>query len=105
MSLLPTDPNRCRVRFLEQLLTEATAAYWDRRAQTFEACRPSPADYPGRAGRAALRARDQRCREVAEACRHHAELIRDEGLHGAARMAYEALAEANNGDNTPAGPR
>lgn len=93
---LPDTPlNRYRVRFLEQLLSEATAVHWERRAQTFEQARPRPTDYVGRARPADLEALDQRCRETAQACRRHAQLIRTTGLPGAAREALVVLSDSS----------
>lgn len=96
MQTLPrTALNQYRVRFLEQLLSEATAIYWTRRAATFDQARPRPGDYAGRATPADLAARDLRCRETAQACRHHAQLIRSAGtLAGAASEALLILSEA-----------
>lgn len=59
-------------RVLQDALADGTAAYWRRRAETFEAARPRPTDYHGQATRADLAARDARCREAAEACRKRA---------------------------------
>lgn len=89
----PTDLNRYRVRFLAQLLSEATADYWERRAETFEAARPRAGDYTGRATADQLDEVDKRCAQAAEACRFHAWLIRTEGAPGAARDALAALSE------------
>lgn len=53
-------------------LSEATATYWQRRAETFEWARPRPDDYAGQASEADLAARDQRLAEAAQACRRRA---------------------------------
>lgn len=97
MSVLPpTQLNRYRVRFLEQLLTEATATYWERRAATFDQARPKRGDYPGHAGPADLAALDARCRDTAQACRNHAQLIRHTGhLPGVATEALLILSEVD----------
>jgi hypothetical protein len=50
------------VRLVQEVLEEATASYWDRRAATFDAVGTPTAD------------------ETALACRRHAWLIRDMGL-------------------------
>lgn len=95
-TLPPTPLNRYRVRFLEQLLTECTATYWERRAATFDQARPRSDDYAGRARPADLAARDDRNRDTAQACRRHAQLIRTGGstMPGAAREALLILSEA-----------
>ena len=65
-----------RLRVLQDALTEATAAYWKRRAQAFEDAAPRPGDFNGRASRAELQEAYDRCHETALACRNHAELLR-----------------------------
>lgn len=55
-------------RVLQDSLTEATAIYWRRRAQTFEDARPQPGDFPGKASELDLRAIDQRMTESRDAC-------------------------------------
>lgn len=70
-----TDPEaavlRCAERFVQDLVTEATAAYWYRRAEALEAARDQPGDYgPPRPTPA-----DQSLAEAALACRRHAFLI------------------------------
>lgn len=90
-----TELNRYRVRFLEQLITDASATHWERRAAAFDAARPRPGDYHGRATQAELAERDRRCRETAAACRAHAALLRQvHGLPGAAREALMILSES-----------
>ena len=63
-------------RFWQDCLTEATAAYWRRRAQVFAAAAPRPGDFNGSASEEELAERAERCLEVARACRQHAELLR-----------------------------
>lgn len=80
MSRAP-DPDfldRFRVRVLQDALTEAEAAYWDRRADTFEAARPRPDDFTGQATPQQLARRAARLTDVAQACRARAALIRSE---------------------------
>ena len=89
----PATLTRFRVRFLEQLLSEATAAYWDRRANDLERAAPRPGDHLGRATPEEVAARAAGLRDSADACRHHANLIRTDGLHGVGTLAWEALAE------------
>lgn len=83
--------DRYRARFLEQLLTEATADYWERRAEAFELAAPRPGDYLGHQTPEELARRAQRAAERATACRNHAALIRATGV---GRLAWEALADA-----------
>lgn len=64
----------CRARFLQDMLTEATSAYWTRRAEAFDAARSRPGDYPGRTTAEQRAARDRRLATVAQACRHRAEV-------------------------------
>lgn len=59
-------------RVIQDALADGTATYWRRRAEAFEAARPRPGDYIGRATPDDLRAADQRCRDMAEACRARA---------------------------------
>jgi hypothetical protein len=49
LSDLPDYVEHFRYRVLQDALSEATAAYWRRRAETFEAALPRPGDYTGRA--------------------------------------------------------
>lgn len=65
------------LRILRDAMNEATAAYWLRRAEAFEAARPRPGDYPGNATMRDLRDADQRCRAAADACRRQATLARE----------------------------
>lgn len=62
-------------RFLQDALTMATAAYWRKRAEDFEAARPRPGDYNGNATPEQLKARDERMAGIARACRNHAALL------------------------------
>ncbi len=71
-------------RVLQDALTDATGTYWARRAETFEWARPRAGDYHGRATRDDLRARDDRMREAAEACRARAALSILPGIEVAA---------------------
>ncbi|CUR54661.1 conserved hypothetical protein [metagenome] len=62
----------CRVRFMQDALSEATAVYWRRRAAQFEWARPKPGEHHGQATPQQLRERDERLRDEAEACRNRA---------------------------------
>lgn len=64
-----------RARVLQDALNEATAAYWLRRAETFEWACSRPGDLLGPHTTPAQRAaRDQEKRAIAAACRHRASL-------------------------------
>ena len=66
-----------RARVLQDCLTAALPTVWERRAAAWEDARPRRGDFLGRATRDELVDRDQRCREIAEACRRHARLLRE----------------------------
>lgn len=65
-----------RARILQDCLTEATAVYWRRRAQTFAEAAPRSDDFNGSASVEELAERAERCQAVALACRQHAQLLR-----------------------------
>ncbi|HEY6684708.1 MAG TPA: hypothetical protein VI094_00720 [Propionibacteriaceae bacterium] len=65
-------------RVLQDALTEATADYWERRAQTFEDAAPKLGEYHGTAPRDELNEAWTRCHATAAACRRHAQLLLDE---------------------------
>lgn len=65
-------------RILQGALTEATADYWERRAQAFEWSAPRPGDYRGHAPPDALTDLAIRCQQTADNCRHHAQLLREQ---------------------------
>jgi hypothetical protein len=69
------DVDHFRARILQDALTQATAAYWLRRADQYEAAAPQPGDYGGNASQAQLTDAWVRCMTTAAACRRHAELI------------------------------
>lgn len=60
-------------RVMQDALADATATFWNHRAELFEWARPRAGDYIGRATEADLRAADQRCKAVAEGCRRRAQ--------------------------------
>lgn len=62
-------------RLVEEALLSALPGSWERRAAEFEAARPRPSDFNGRASVAELAARDRRCAEAAQACRDRAALL------------------------------
>lgn len=59
-------------RVIQDALADATALYWNNRADAFENARPRAGDYRGQATLRDINAADQRCREAAEACRRRA---------------------------------
>ncbi len=61
-----------RERVLQDALSEATTAYWERRAEAFAAARPRFGDFRGRATLGDLMARDRRLAATTEACRRRA---------------------------------
>lgn len=61
-ALLEQHLAHIRLRIIEDALAQGTAAYWTRRADQFAAV-GNPA-----------------CDQIAQACRHHASLLRDIGL-------------------------
>ena len=64
-------------RVVQDALKDAHPGYWLHRARIFEAARPRPGDYTGRATREDIAAIDQRCRESADACRARAAVHRE----------------------------
>lgn len=64
-------------RVMQDAMSEATSAYWLRRAAQFEAARPRPGEFHGRATPEKLRAQDARLARTAEMCRRRADLTRD----------------------------
>jgi len=71
------DLGHFAARVIQDALTEAEAAGWERRARAFEEAAPRSTDFNGRATPAELEERSRRCLAVAAACRHKAELIRE----------------------------
>ena len=65
-------------RVLQDALTEATADYWERRAQQFEDAAPRLDEFHGNATRDELNEAWTRCHATAQACLSHADLIRGE---------------------------
>lgn len=89
---LVVDFEHAGSRFVQDVLAEATAVYWLRRAKAFEDAAPRPGDFHGKAGADELRDRSRRCMAAAEACRHHAGLV---GVRGQdiEPDIFDALAE------------
>lgn len=73
MSGLELDVDHFRTRVLQDALTQATSAYWLRRAATLEAARHRPGvDFRGRASDDELRVRWVELTAAAAACRARA---------------------------------
>lgn len=66
-------------RIIQDAIAEATPSYWDRRAETFEDCRPRPGDWLGTDPTAAQRI-DRRCARSAAECRVKAATLRGDDL-------------------------
>ena len=95
MSDDPGYVDHFRGRVLQDALVEATAAYWQRRGDVFDAARPRACDFPGGATEADLDAARRRCGAVALACRQRAAATELYGIDD--DLAYEveaALREA-----------
>jgi hypothetical protein len=73
---LTIDLDHFAARVLQDALTEATAGYWERRAQQFEDAAPCEDDDHGRASHDELDAAWERCQDIAQACKLHAALLR-----------------------------
>ena len=59
-------------RILQDAFHEATAAYWERRAATFDWAAPRADDFLGHATNADRLEQALRCKAAADACRHRA---------------------------------
>ena len=68
------DVDRFTRRLLEDCLSEATQAYWMKRARDFENARPRIGDFHGQATPAQLRERWHRLTAIANACRARAQV-------------------------------
>jgi hypothetical protein len=89
------DLDHFRARVLQDCLTEATAAFWLRRAQQFENAAPRKGDYHGHASREELLDAWERCQATALACRRRAQLImegRPEEITADVRAAIQEVA-------------
>jgi len=67
-------------RVLADALQEATAAYWTRRAEAFEAAIPRESDYRGRASDADVEEQRYRLAASALACRQRAQVSLGGGI-------------------------
>jgi hypothetical protein len=75
--MINIDLDHFRARVLQDALTEATAEYWERRAQQFEDAIPRANEFRGNAAPDQLTDAIVRCAYTAAACRRHAQLLRD----------------------------
>lgn len=83
-------------RMLQDALAEATAAFWLRRAEDFEAAKPI-APPEGFRDPEAARERWRRCHETAKACRAAAEVVAAQDFVG---DLERVLAELDKRDRT-----
>lgn len=74
------DLEQAARRLIREAIAEALPTQWERRAKTFESCRPRPGDYTGAATRAELDALDRRNAVSAAQCRMHAAMLRGDDL-------------------------
>jgi hypothetical protein len=77
LAVINIDLDHFRARVLQDCLTEATARYWERRAQQFEDAAPRKGDRHFHAPADELLDSYERCMATALACRRHAQLLRD----------------------------
>ena len=80
-------------RVVQDALSEATSAYWERRAEAFEWARPSLTDFPGDATLDQRRAKWRELTEVATACRNRAavSLLQADDLAAEVDLVLEEL--------------
>ena len=74
------DLEQAARRLIREAIAEALPTQWERRAKTFESCRPRPGDYTGAATRDELDALDHRNAVSAAQCRMHAAMLRGDDL-------------------------
>lgn len=72
---LPEYVEHFRERVLQDALAQATASYWHKRAEAFEAAAPRPCDFTGRATEEELEFRRRAMATAAQACRQKAALM------------------------------
>ncbi len=81
-----------RRRVLADAIQEASAIYWERRAEAFEAARPTPNEFHGNETREELRGRWLRLTEIAAACHAKARVsLRAEELSAEVDPVLEEL--------------
>lgn len=71
------DPYRFAYRCVQEAMAQSLPAFWRRRAETLESCRPKPGDFNGLATPQELADRGERLRLEALACQRHAQLLED----------------------------
>jgi hypothetical protein len=91
--MMPLDLDHFRARLLQDALTEATAAYWLRRAEQFEAAAPKLDEYHGTATRDELNEAWARCHATALACSNHAQFLMAERSEDISDEVMTALGE------------
>jgi hypothetical protein len=91
--MINIDIDHFRARILQDALTEATAGYWERRAQQFEDAAPRLGEFHGNATRDELNQRWLDCMATAQACRSHAQLIRNESPEPISEEVLDVLGE------------
>jgi hypothetical protein len=87
------DFDHFRARILQDALTEATAQYWIHRAYQFQQAAPRPDEFRGNATAEELRQRWRNCKDTAQACLRHAELLRDSAPEEISDEVWRALQE------------
>lgn len=85
------DLEQAARRLIREAIAEALPTQWERRAKTFESCRPRPGDYTGAATRDELDALDHRNAVSAAQCRMHAAMLRGDDLTSPEHAADVAL--------------
>jgi hypothetical protein len=93
--MINIDVEYFAARLLQDCLTEATAAYWMRRAEQFDHAIPRRTDFYGRAAAADVAAQIERCRGAALACRQHAQLIMANRPEPISAEVWDALGEVS----------
>ena len=91
--MINIDIDHFRARILQDALTEATAAYWEQRAEQFEAAAPKLGEYHGSATPDELNEAWTRCHATAATCRAHAQLIRESQSEDISTEVRDVLAE------------
>ena len=77
---LRAHADRFRAQLVTDLMAEATAGYWNRRAEDLLAARPRQGDFRGRSTDAELRAQWDQLTAIAQACRARAQVSMVEEL-------------------------
>ena len=88
------DLEQAARRLIREAIAEALPTQWERRAKTFESCRPRPGDYTGAATRGDLAVLDRRNALIAAQCRLHAAMLRGDDLLDERHAADVALVDS-----------